>query len=71
MSLERSINKSDKTGWIEVICGSMFSGKTEELIRRIKRDIISLSIKDTGKMVRDMVMEQHIFRTVLNGLVSG
>ena len=26
-----------KTGWIEVICGSMFSGKTEELIRRIKR----------------------------------
>ncbi len=25
------------TGWIEVICGSMFSGKTEELIRRIKR----------------------------------
>ena len=24
-------------GWIEVICGSMFSGKTEELIRRIKR----------------------------------
>ncbi|WNJ21059.1 thymidine kinase [Pontibacter sp. G13] len=26
-----------KTGWIEVICGSMFSGKTEELIRRIRR----------------------------------
>ncbi|MCF0168103.1 MAG: thymidine kinase [Bacteroidales bacterium] len=24
-------------GWIEVICGSMFSGKTEELIRRLKR----------------------------------
>ena len=24
-------------GWIEIICGSMFSGKTEELIRRIKR----------------------------------
>ncbi|HHE37117.1 MAG TPA: thymidine kinase [Candidatus Cloacimonetes bacterium] len=28
---------SNKTGWIEVICGSMFSGKTEELIRRIHR----------------------------------
>lgn len=28
---------SDKKGWIEVICGSMFSGKTEELIRRLKR----------------------------------
>jgi thymidine kinase len=25
------------SGWIEVICGSMFSGKTEELIRRLKR----------------------------------
>ncbi|MBK7311088.1 MAG: thymidine kinase [Sphingobacteriaceae bacterium] len=28
---------SVKRGWIEVICGSMFSGKTEELIRRLKR----------------------------------
>ena len=26
-----------RTGWIEVVCGSMFSGKTEELLRRIKR----------------------------------
>jgi thymidine kinase len=26
-----------ETGWIEVICGSMFSGKTEEMIRRIRR----------------------------------
>jgi thymidine kinase len=26
-----------KSGWIEVICGSMFSGKSEELIRRVKR----------------------------------
>ncbi len=30
-----------KYGWIEVICGSMFSGKTEELIRRIKRTMIA------------------------------
>jgi thymidine kinase len=29
------------TGWIEVICGSMFSGKTEELIRRLKRSVIA------------------------------
>lgn len=28
-------------GWIEVICGSMFSGKTEELIRRLKRALIA------------------------------
>ena len=27
----------NKKGWIEVVCGSMFSGKTEELIRRLKR----------------------------------
>ncbi len=37
MFLEKSINQADKVGWIEVICGSMFSGKTEELIRRIRR----------------------------------
>ncbi|MCF0061552.1 thymidine kinase [Dyadobacter chenwenxiniae] len=30
-------NQNPKTGWIEVICGSMFSGKTEELIRRLNR----------------------------------
>lgn len=30
-------NQVDRLGWIEVICGSMFSGKTEELIRRLKR----------------------------------
>jgi len=29
--------KGKSRGWIEVICGSMFSGKTEELIRRLKR----------------------------------
>lgn len=27
----------EQRGWIEVICGSMFSGKTEELIRRLRR----------------------------------
>jgi thymidine kinase len=30
-------NTERKRGWVEVICGSMFSGKTEELIRRLKR----------------------------------
>jgi thymidine kinase len=29
--------KGERRGWVEVICGSMFSGKTEELIRRLKR----------------------------------
>ncbi|MBX7093178.1 MAG: thymidine kinase [Flavobacteriales bacterium] len=36
MFLEHN-NQGKKRGWIEVICGSMFSGKTEELIRRLKR----------------------------------
>ncbi|MBI5476284.1 MAG: thymidine kinase [Ignavibacteriales bacterium] len=30
-------NMPQKTGWIEVICGCMYSGKTEELIRRLRR----------------------------------
>lgn len=30
-----------KTGWIECICGSMFSGKSEELLRRVKRGLIA------------------------------
>jgi thymidine kinase len=31
------IEPKNRKGWIEVICGSMFSGKTEELIRRVRR----------------------------------
>lgn len=37
MFLENTVNHTEKFGWIEVICGSMFSGKTEELIRRLRR----------------------------------
>jgi thymidine kinase len=37
MFLENKVNQKEQFGWIEVICGSMFSGKTEELIRRLKR----------------------------------
>jgi len=37
MFLEIPVNLQDNLGWIEVITGSMFSGKTEELIRRLKR----------------------------------
>jgi thymidine kinase len=35
MLIEKNI--PSRLGWIEVICGSMFSGKTEELIRRLNR----------------------------------
>lgn len=37
MFLEKDRNNSKRAGWIEIVCGSMFSGKTEELIRRLKR----------------------------------
>ncbi len=37
MFLEKDMRRQPRQGWIEVICGSMFSGKTEELIRRLKR----------------------------------
>ena len=39
--LEGSGRESRRSGWIEVICGSMFSGKTEELIRRLNRAVIA------------------------------
>ena len=41
MFLENPAYNNEQFGWIEVICGSMFSGKTEELIRRIKRTKIA------------------------------
>ncbi|HMH32094.1 MAG TPA: thymidine kinase [Puia sp.] len=45
MFIEPNIN-NERRGWIEVICGSMFSGKTEELIRRLKRArIANLSVE--------------------------
>nr|NQU94375.1 thymidine kinase [Bacteroidota bacterium] len=41
MFLEIKSDPTARRGWVEVICGSMFSGKTEELIRRLKRAQIS------------------------------
>lgn len=37
MFLESKVNNKEGKGWIEVVAGSMFSGKTEELIRRMRR----------------------------------
>jgi len=37
MFLEHFPSEGKNQGWVEVVCGSMFSGKTEELLRRIKR----------------------------------
>ena len=52
MFLEKS-NNSERSGWVEVICGSMFSGKTEELIRRLKRAKIAKQKVEIFKPVID------------------
>ena len=41
MFLENTINHAKQSGWMEVICGSMFCGKTDELIRRLRRATIA------------------------------
>ena len=46
--------KGERRGWIEVICGSMFSGKTEELIRRLKRVKIANLTAEIFKPVIDI-----------------
>lgn len=46
--------KNRRTGWIEVICGCMFSGKTEELIRRLNRSLIGKQKVEIFKPVTDI-----------------
>ncbi len=66
MFLENTFHHHQKAGWIEVICGSMFSGKTEELIRRLKRaefakqrvEIFKPTV-DTRYADRDVVSHNH------------
>jgi thymidine kinase len=41
MFIEPHLGRYEKSGWIEVLCGCMFSGKTEELIRRLNRALIA------------------------------
>jgi thymidine kinase len=47
------VYRSKPTGWIEVVCGSMFSGKTEELIRRVRRAQIAKQKVQVFKPVID------------------
>jgi thymidine kinase len=53
MFLEKDINGKVRKGWIEVICGSMFSGKTEELIRRLNRARIAKQRVEIFKPIID------------------
>jgi thymidine kinase len=51
--------RNRKTGWIEVICGCMFSGKTEELIRRLNRALIGKQKVEIFKPVKDVRYHQE------------
>lgn len=46
--------RGQRSGWIEVICGSMFSGKTEELIRRLRRATYAGQLVEIFKPVTDL-----------------
>jgi thymidine kinase len=60
-----------KTGWIEVVCGSMFSGKTEELIRRLKRaKIANKNIKAFKPAIDNRYHESHIMSHDENSVTS-
>ncbi|HXB90717.1 MAG TPA: thymidine kinase [Puia sp.] len=63
--------KGEKRGWIEVICGSMFSGKTEELIRRLKRaKIANLKVEIYKPSVDTRYHEQKIVSHDENAILS-
>lgn len=52
---------SRHSGWIEVICGSMFSGKTEELIRRLKRaQIGKIKVQCFKPVIDDRYSKDHV-----------
>jgi thymidine kinase len=63
--------KGEKPGWIEVICGSMFSGKTEELIRRLKRaKIANLNVEIFKPAMDTRYHEQKIVSHDENAILS-
>ncbi|MBC7830117.1 MAG: thymidine kinase [Chitinophagaceae bacterium] len=70
MFIEPNIS-GERRGFIEVICGSMFSGKTEELIRRLKRvKIANLSAEIFKPKIDMRYHEQHIISHDENAIVS-
>ena len=60
--MNKTINlKNRNSGWIEVICGGMFSGKTEELIRRLRRaEIAKLSVAIFKPHLDSRFKKEHI-----------
>jgi thymidine kinase len=63
--------KGERRGWIEVICGSMFSGKTEELIRRLKRvKIANLKVEIFKPAIDTRYDETKIVSHDTNAIIS-
>ncbi len=52
-------SQSRRSGWVEVICGSMFSGKTEELIRRLNRALLAKQKVEIFKPKIDQRYSKH------------
>jgi thymidine kinase len=59
MFLEIKNNKTQGKGWVEVVCGSMFSGKTEELIRRLRRAQIAKMKVEIFKPAMDVRYDEN------------
>lgn len=55
----KSSEISRRSGWVEVICGSMFSGKTEELIRRLNRALLAKQQVEIFKPKVDKRYSKH------------
>jgi len=70
MFIEPNIS-GERRGWIEVVCGSMFSGKTEELIRRLKRaKIANLRVEIFKPKIDTRYDEQKIVSHDENAILS-
>lgn len=63
--------RGERRGWIEVICGSMFSGKTEELIRRLKRaQFANQKVEIFKPLIDTRYDEEHIVSHDANQIIS-
>jgi len=61
MFFEGTNKKSKNRGWVEVICGSMFSGKTEELIRRLRRaEYAKLKVEIFKPLIDNRYSEEEV-----------
>ncbi len=71
MFLESKSHRIAQRGWIEVVCGSMFSGKTEELIRRLRRaQIAKLKVEIFKPTIDNRYSEKEVVSHDAKAIVS-